>query len=306
MKMKALPPLIPPYSKGGDSDPSPFAKGGIRRGFSFWLFGFLAFCSLISSCSLDPFLYNQKKIDRYDLSAVVIPESNRAMYTFRSGGYTLYGYYAFRTDSLDLGYTVLYCHGNKDNIENYWDRVELFYEMGIRCFIFDYRGFGRSEGTPSASGLYSDGRAALDFVINSLHVDTTKLFYYGYSLGNAVTIDLAADPSHTFPFCLIAEAPFASAEALFHTATPLDLPGSFVIDDNLDNASRVRGIHTRFLLIHGDADDFIPYQTDGRIVFENAPQPKRLEIIHGANHTTIPQTMGLEAYRDSILSFVRH
>jgi alpha-beta hydrolase superfamily lysophospholipase len=271
--------------------------------YAFGLLTFLSF-GLLLSCSLDPYLYNQKKLNHYDLSTSVIPDSCRKVVTFQSEGKTLYGFYVRRQDSLDTHYTVFYCHGNKNNIEQYWDRVEYFYDMGFRCFIFDYQGFGMSEGTPSGSGLYADGRAALHYLVDSLQADTTRLFYYGYSLGNVVSIDLAASSTHTYPTCLIAEAPFASADALFHTATPLDLPGGFVIDDHLDNAARVRDIHTRFLLLHGEADDFVPWQTQGRIVFENAPEPKTLELIPNAVHENIPQTMGIPAYIDSIRKFV--
>jgi alpha/beta superfamily hydrolase len=257
---------------------------------------------LFSSCSLDSFLYNQQKIDHYNLSTAVIPESNRRMITFSSEGKTLYGFYVFRTDTLDVGLTTLYCHGNKSNIEEYWDRVEIFYQMGLRCLIFDYRGFGMSEGDPTASGLYADGRAALHFVQDSLHVDSLHLVLYGYSLGNVISIDLAAGSVH--PHRLIAEAPFASAEALLHNSTPLNIPGNFVIDDDLNNAERVRGIRAPFLLLHGDADDFIPWPTNGRVVYENAPLPKELELVHGANHTDIPWVMGLENYRNRIVHFL--
>jgi len=270
---------------------------------TFWLLGILV-SWLLCSCSLDSFLYNQKKLDHYELSTAVIPEADRTMYTFQSQGHTLYGFDVMPVDSNNTGCTVLYCHGNKNSIEEYWYRVEYFYQMGFRCFIFDYQGFGMSQGSPSASALYSDGRAALDFIVNTLHVDTTRLFFYGYSLGNVVSIDLAAASTHTYPVCLIAESPFASADALFHTATPLDLPGSFVVDDHCDNAARVRAIHTRFLLLHGEADDFVPWLTNGRIVFENAPEPKNLILIPGANHENVPQTMGIAAYRDSIRTFV--
>jgi len=259
---------------------------------------------LFSSCSLDSFLYNQQKLDHYELSTAVIPESNRRMITFSAEGKALYGFYVLPTDTLDLGLTVLYCHGNKRNIEEYWNRVELFYQMGLRCLIFDYRGFGMSEGEPTASGLYADGRAALHFVQDSLNVDSSRLVLYGFSLGNVISIDLAAGSVH--PYRLIAEAPFASAEALLHNSTPLDIPGSFVIDDNLNNAERVRGIRAPLLLLHGDADDFIPWPTNGRVVYENAPQPKELELVHGANHADIPWVMGLENYRNRILHFLSH
>jgi fermentation-respiration switch protein FrsA (DUF1100 family) len=266
------------------------------------IIGMLLTILLFSSCSLDSFLYNQQKLDHYNLSTAVIPESNRRLITFSSEGKTLYGFYVFRTDTLDAGLTVLYCHGNKRSIEEYWNRVELFYQMGLRCLIFDYRGFGMSEGEPTASGLYADGRAALRFVQDSLNVDSAQLVLYGFSLGNVISIDLAAGSVN--PYRLIAEAPFASAEALLHNSTPLDVPGGFVIDDNLNNAERVRSIRTPLLLLHGDADDFIPWSSNGRIVYENAPQPKELELVQGANHTDIPWIMGVEYYRNRILRFL--
>jgi hypothetical protein len=77
-----------------------------------------------------------------------------------------------------------------------------------------------------------------------------------------------------------------------------------VIDDNLNNAERVRSIRAPLLLLHGDADDFIPWSSNGRVVYENAPQPKELELVQGANHTDIPWIMGLENYQNRVLHFL--
>ena len=118
---------------------------------------------------------------------------------------------------------------------------------------------------------------------------------YGYSLGNVVSIDLAAGSVN--PYRLIAEAPFASAEALLHNLTLLDIPGSFVIDDNLNNAVRIRGIGTPLLHLHGDAVDLIQWDSNGRVVYDNAPRPKEFELVHGANHTDLPWIMGIEDHR---------
>jgi uncharacterized protein len=255
-----------------------------------------------SSCTLDPFLYNERQLKRYDLSTAVIPESNRAQWTFSSGGNMLYGFWTFPPPDSQNGFTILYCHGNKHDITEYWDRVEMFYKMGFRCFIFDYRGFGRSEGTPSGSGLYEDGRAALRFIQQTFSVDSAHLVFYGYSLGNVVSIDLAANVMQ--PYALIAEAPFASEYALFSTATPLDFPPDFVLDDKLDNVARVSTIHTSYLQLHGDADDFVPWPSNGRLVWEAAPQPKQLVLVPGANHDNIPQTMGYDAYKTLLLGFL--
>lgn len=254
------------------------------------------------SCSLDPFLFNPQPLDHYDLPTDVIPASQRTLYTFESGGHTLYGVWIVPPDSVAMGYSVFYCHGNKDNIDEYWDRVELLYMLGLRVFIFDYRGFGRSEGKPSISGLAADGRAALSFVRDSLHVDTTKLVFYGYSLGNVVSIDLAARVMT--PLCLVAEAPFASTETLFQEAAPLDLPGSFVIDEPADNVARIREIHTPLLLLHGARDDFVPWADNGRVVWENAPPPKQLELVPEANHTDIPYILTTARYDEILMRFV--
>jgi uncharacterized protein len=257
---------------------------------------------VLASCSLDPFLYNQSKLDHYELSTAIIPASARTEYSFLSDGHRLFGFDVQPPDSLRIGLTVLYCHGNKDNIGEYWSRVERFYEMGIRCFIFDYQGFGRSEGSPSVSGLASDGRAALRFVLDSLHVGASDLFFYGYSLGNVVSIDLAANVMN--PLKLIAESPFASTDAMLHSSTLLDLPGSFVVDTRIDNAAQISHIHTPFLLLHGAQDEFVSWNDNGRVVYESAPQPKELELVPGADHTNIADVMGHANYNARILRFL--
>lgn len=266
-----------------------------------WLLLLLA-ALLTASCSLDDFLFNEEKITEYNLSTAVIPESSRTLYTFASGGHTLYGYFVVPADSVDLRLTLLYCHGNKQHLGEYWNRVELYYRMGFRVFIFDYRGFGRSEGRSSQNSLYEDGRAALSFLHDSLRVDRQAIIYYGYSLGNVISIYLAAEADT--PAALIAEAPFASGEALVRTATLLDLPGGYLLDGEFDNIRYIRRIGTRYLQFHGDVDDFVPWESNGRIVFENAPGRTSLELVRGANHENIPDVMGFENYRDRILNFL--
>jgi fermentation-respiration switch protein FrsA (DUF1100 family) len=263
---------------------------------------FLLLCLLFSSCSLDSFLFNEEKLDHYDLRTDIIPATRRELITFDSEGNTLYGFYVAPPESLDLGLTVLYCHGNKHHLGEYWDRVELFYRMGLRCFIFDYRGFGMSEGTSTEASLHADGRAAWQFLQDSRHVASDSLVFYGYSLGNVVSIYLAADVDT--PRALIAEAAFANGEALLQSATLLDLPGGYVLEDNFDNVEPIRRIHTPVLVLHGADDDYVPYADNGRVLFENASEPKQLALIPGAIHEDIPAVMGFQAYRDLILHFV--
>lgn len=89
----------------------------------------------------------------------------------------------------------------------------FLHELGVNVFIDDYRGFGRSQGkSTSEQGLLADGEAALAYVLSRPEVDPDSVGFYGYSLGNVVSIHLAADRFD--PLFLVAEVPFASATSL--------------------------------------------------------------------------------------------
>jgi alpha-beta hydrolase superfamily lysophospholipase len=108
-----------------------------------------------ASCDLDSLLFKQTTLTSYTLSTAVIPESKREFVTMTSQGKKLYGYFV-KSNGSNPSVTVLYFHGNYDHLQYYWDRAELLYKMGVNFFIFDYQGYGMSEGTPSESALYSD------------------------------------------------------------------------------------------------------------------------------------------------------
>jgi fermentation-respiration switch protein FrsA (DUF1100 family) len=248
---------------------------------------------LLSSCELDDNLFNPMLVDEYKLPGNTIPASFIEQAIFDSEGYKLYGYW-IRSKERNNPVTILYCHGNKHHIDEYWDRVMLLHETGANIFIFDYRGFGKSEGKSSETGLYADGRAALSYIKNVKGVMDDELCIYGYSLGNVVSIYLAS--KITDPLCLIAEAPFAAANSLLQGSTLLDIPEGWLTGGRFNNIDMVKGVHTRFLLMHGTNDDFIRYEDNGRLVYNAAPQPKELILVEGAHHTNIPGLMGLEEY----------
>ena len=247
--------------------------------------------------SMDAFLFNNSAKDSYELPGNTIADSLINEVKLDSDGYTLYGYW-IESSGERVGITILYCHGNKDNIDEYWDRVMLLHKLGANIFIFDYRGFGRSEGETSEEGLYADGEVALDYVLSTQGVSPDSLCIYGYSLGNVVSIYLTARIAP--PLCLIAEAPFASANSLTQSAITIDIPPLWLTDGEFDNAEKIRDIECPLLLFHGDSDDMVRYRDNGRIVFENAPEPKSLAFIEGANHDDIPDIMGSDNYLSRI------
>ena len=249
--------------------------------------------SVFTSCDLDGFLFNSQEIDEYTLPGNTIPDTLIEQVAFDSEGNTLYGYWV-ASDGTRPGLTILYCHGNKYNIDEYWDRVMMLSELGMNILIFDYRGYGMSEGDPSEDGLFADGTAALEYVLSRPETVEDSLIIYGYSLGNVASIYLAAEKAD--PLCLIAECPFASANSLTQSSSFFDIPPLWLTEGEYDNAGTVKGIETPFLLFHGEEDDFVRWQDNGKIVYENALEPKMLYLIGSAEHNNIPQTMGIDNY----------
>jgi hypothetical protein len=272
----------------------------------------LAGALAMTACKLDSFLAVQQKLDTYTLPGNTIPSNLIEPVSFQSEGHTLYGFWV-RPAGGRPGITILYFHGNKHNIDEYWDRVMFLHDVGVNVFVFDYRGFGKSEGAvTSEAGLHADGQAALQYVLSRPGVSPDSVGFYGYSLGNIPAIFLAAQASSVGslpsaakrPLFLVAESPFASAASLAQGSLALSVPGGWLTDDRFDNVAQVRGIRTPLLLIHGEDDDFVRYRDNGRVVFEAAPQPKKLVLVPGAVHDDVPQKMGLAAYRAEIINWI--
>lgn len=255
----------------------------------------------MACADLDGFLFNPKEIESYELPDNDIPEAFLTQVTFESNGNTLYGYWV-ASEGGRPGITILYCHGNKHNIDEYWDRIMYLHDMGVNVFIFDYSGYGLSEGTNSEESLLANGDAALDYVLSRSEVTADSLVLYGYSLGNVVSIYLAAEKIN--PLVLIAEAPFASANSLTQGSLLIDVPSLWLTGSNFDNGERIKEINTPFLLLHGDKDDLIRYEDNGRYVFENAPDPKSRVVVEGAKHTNIPEILGVSTYLSILIEWI--
>ncbi len=258
--------------------------------------------SVLMGCvDLDNQLFKSTQLSSYQLSSAVIPDSSRELVRMTSQGKKIYGVFV-RSNGTHGDITVLYCHGNKDHLQYYWDRVELIYRMGFNVFIFDYQGYGMSEGTTSESGLYSDGRAALAYIRSRPDVMAPNVVYYGFSLGNVVSIDLAANVFT--PKAIVAEAPFASSSALVQSGTLLDIPSSYVMKGEYKNAEKIKSVHAPLLIIHGESDKFIDLEKNSTVIFKNANQPKQFVRVPGADHSEIPAKLGETNYVNLVQQFI--
>ncbi|MGB6894443.1 MAG: alpha/beta hydrolase [Dehalococcoidia bacterium] len=176
--------------------------------------------------------------------------------------------------------TWLWFHGNAGNISHRLENLKLLHdELGVSVFLFDYRGYGRSEGTPSEEGTYRDGEAALSHLRSREDVDPDRIVYFGRSLGAGIAVELAI--SHP-PFALILESPVPSIPELARRHYPF-LPVWPLLRTKYDSLAKIEKVATPLLVLHGDRDDVVPFGA-GRKLFEAANEPKEFYTIRGAGH----------------------
>ena len=175
--------------------------------------------------------------------------------------------------------TLLWFHGNAGNISDRLDNLRLLHEhVGVGVFLFDYRQYGRSEGTASEAGLYADARGALAYLRNRADVAQDRIVYFGRSLGSAVAIDLATTE---LPWGLILESPLTSLADMARRLLPGPLTA--MIPAGFENLRNIPGIRSPTLFIHGDRDTIVPYE-QGRRLFDAASPPKFFFTLRGAGH----------------------
>mgnify|MGYP003336056373 CR=1 FL=1 len=204
-------------------------------------------------------------------------------------GTKLFGWYV---ESAATNAVLLWCHGNAGNIINRLENLRELYRIGLSVFLFDYRGYGRSQGQPSEDGLYQDALGAYDYLTRTRMIRPERIVLFGRSLGASVAGEVAAQKPAAG---LILESPFPSVEAVakFHYGS---LPVHWLLGAEFRLIDRLPQLSLLKLVIHGDQDDIIPIEL-GRQVFEAAKPPKEWYVIPGADHNNTYQIGGSAYFR---------
>ncbi|OHB33587.1 MAG: hypothetical protein A2X84_11875 [Desulfuromonadaceae bacterium GWC2_58_13] len=186
---------------------------------------------------------------------------------------------------------ILFCHGNAGNISHRLDNLRQLRRLGVSVFIFDYRGYGNSDGKASEAGTYSDARGALAWLKNR-GWSQQKIIYFGRSLGAAIAVQLALEHP---PAGLILETPFTSIAAMGRHHNPiLYLALGWLLDARYDNLAKIAQIRVPLVIFQGDRDSIVP-PAMARQLFDTANEPKIWHLIPGADHNNTYEAGG-EAY----------
>ena len=175
--------------------------------------------------------------------------------------------------------TTLFFHGNGGNIGNRVEKVRILHRLGLAVFIFDYRGYGKSAGSPSERGLYADAAAAYRTLTGPLRVPPESILLHGESLGSAVAIELA---TRVPAAGVIAESAFTSVVEMGRRIFPF-LPVRLLVRQKYDTLAKMRAVKAPLLVMHSPQDDIVPYDM-GVALYEAAPGPKVFAKLRGSHN----------------------
>lgn len=198
----------------------------------------------------------------------------------KSGGKRIHGWFVPAKAPRGV---LLYFHGNAGNISHRLEPIKQLHDLHLSVFIFDYQGYGQSEGRPSERSTYQDSRAAWDYLVDQRGIGRDQIVLYGRSLGGAVAIELAEEVD---PSALILVSCFTSAVDMATKIYPL-LPIRLVRRIHYNSLKRIRGVAAPKLFIHSIDDEVVPFGM-GRRLYSRAPRPRQfLKISGGHNECTV-------------------
>jgi uncharacterized protein len=170
--------------------------------------------------------------------------------------------------------TLILSHGNGGNISQRLDKLRIFHDLDLNVLLYDYRGYGKSEGAPSEAGLYADAQAAYDYLVKEKKIPPRRIIAYGESLGGAVAAHLAAKNEVGG---LILDSSFTNLKDVARTHYPLL---AWLVQSNYDTLGDTKGVKVPVLVLHSRDDEIVPY-AQGKRLFEAVKGDKQFVELRG-------------------------
>lgn len=193
---------------------------------------------------------------------------------------------------------MLFCHGNAGNVSHRVDNLRRLHDNGLNVFIFDYRGYGQSNGHITEAGFYMDAEAAYEEARKYATARNLKLVIFGRSLGGTAAVHLGA---HFACSGLILESAFTHMAAMARVHFPLPVPEG-LLRHKLNALDKVSRVKAPVLFFHGDLDNIVPINL-GRELFDATNAPKEFMTLPGAGHNDT-YFVGGQKYFDKMREFV--
>ncbi|MCA9698205.1 MAG: alpha/beta fold hydrolase [Myxococcales bacterium] len=221
----------------------------------------------------------------------LVPPASRIEDFVDADGVAIHYVYAHHGDAPTT--TILYSHGNHHHMGSYWDRVEQLWGWGYNVLIYDYPGYGRSEGETSEAGIYASAQAAAELLPTLPGVDPDRVFFYGYSLGGAPTFELALRAEQgdlaVKPRALATEAAWCNLDIMIGEATYIGMDKEYLLSFDFDSCRKLAELDPQLplMILHGTEDTTVQIE-NARALARAAPGEAELHIVEGGEHYDLP------------------
>ena len=195
-------------------------------------------------------------------------------------GNKIHGWWVEQNEPLNA-ITILICHGNAGNISGRIFLMEMFYKAGYNVMLFDYQGYGRSEGRPSEQAIYDDGLAMWDFLINEKGVHPQNLIPLGRSMGGAVALKIAEKRN---PSAIILLSTFTTVPDVASRVYPI-FPVRRLARIQMDNLARISNFMNPVFIAHSPNDELIPFDMKQRLTESSGGETTLYRLSGGHNDT---------------------
>lgn len=196
--------------------------------------------------------------------------------------------------------TVIHFHGNAQNMSAHWQFVDWLPRRGFNVFVFDYRGYGASQGSPEPKGVFEDANAALNYVRSRKDLDPERLVVLGQSLGGTNAIAVVGSGNRSGVKAIAIEATFYSYSSI---ASDKVFGAGVLVGDAYSAERYVGGLAPiPLLLLHGTLDRVVPYAHSQRL-FDKAREPKAMITVEGGGHIEALSSRFGSKYQEALLDF---
>jgi len=195
-------------------------------------------------------------------------------------------------------FTILFCHGNGGNIYHSLDSINILHELGLNCFIFDYRGYGNSEGKPTEEGTYLDAEAAYKWLTKGKKISPDSIIVFGRSLGGSIAAQLASKVNTS---ALVVEGTFTSYVDIGKKFYPY-MPVRWFARFSYDTLEYIKNVRCPVMLIYSRNDEVVPFEF-GLELYEAAGEPKEFVEIFGSHNDGF--LVSAEIYKKAWLNWLK-